>query len=94
MEANSALAGVSAKAWSNWERGDHRTGRFRHASDTASALRIRLDREYRNGFPAFVKIGGASGHTGNDFSGLRRAGNGAPGTSQLLESGANWPDLS
>jgi len=49
MEANSALAG------SNWERGDHRTGRVHDAADTAGAQRIRLNREYRNRLLALVK---------------------------------------
>ena len=44
------LRGMSAKAFEHRERGDHRTGRVRDAADTASAQRIRLIREYRNGF--------------------------------------------
>ena len=73
------------------ERGDHRIGRVRDASDNASAQQIRLIQEYRNGFRALVKNCPnkwpvACGQT--FLQPVRQDCNGAAG-SQMPESGAN-----
>ena len=95
---SSAFAGYLQRPLSHRERGDHRIGRVRDAADTASAQRIRLIREYRNGFPALVKNRrrewppqpGRKSFPGRCGS----AATALPGHHKCRNSGANWPDLS